>query len=235
MANDRRSLVGANQVLGLKLRAVSEVVIAAFAWAEFSMAKLRLILLLGLTLGLVSSSFASVQPPVRLDVDWPNYLAQHDLSWDRMPQDYFEGAFVGNGLFGAILFQDDLKPNTLRFEIGRADVYDHRTDGTRLGHARIRLPIGQLLLTPVGTVTKTTLRTDLWNAEVRGTLETNAGTLTFRCFVPSGESVIVVNLRGSRGAGGLHVSSAAGRQPAPRRAAEPRQGFCLHAQSALPG
>ena len=161
------------------------------------MAKLRLILLLGLTLGLVSSSFASVQPPVRLDVDWPNYLAQHDLSWDRMPQDYFEGAFVGNGLFGAILFQDDLKPNTLRFEIGRADVYDHRTDGTRLGHARIRLPIGQLLLTPVGTVTKTTLRTDLWNAEVRGTLETNAGTLTFRCFVPSGESVIVVNLRGT--------------------------------------
>lgn len=150
-----------------------------------------------LLLGLAFAGIALAHAQVRLDVDWEKHLAQHDLMWERMPEDYFEGAFVGNGLFGAIIFKDDLKPNTLRFEIGRADVYDHRTDGTRLGHARIRLPIGQLLLTPVGAVTKTTLRTDLWNGEVRGTLETTAGTLTFRCFAPSGESVIVVNLRGT--------------------------------------
>ena len=81
---------------------------------------------------------------VRLNVDWEKFLAKHDLIWDRMPDDYYEGAFVGNGLFGAIIFKDDIKPNTLRIEIGRSDVYDHRTDGTRLGHARVRLPIGQL-------------------------------------------------------------------------------------------
>jgi hypothetical protein len=32
---------------------------------------------------------------------------------------------------------------------------------------------------------------------VRGTLETTAGTLALRCFVPGGESVIVVNLQGT--------------------------------------
>ena len=152
-----------------------------------------------LALGSVMRATAQSPSAVRLDVNWERHLGSHDLVWDRMPEDYFEGAFVGNGLFGAIIFKDDQKPNTLRFEIGRADVYDHRTDGTRVGHARIRLPIGQLLLTPVGTVTKTTLRTDLWNGEVRGSLETTAGTLNFRCFAPSGEKVVVLNLQSTAG------------------------------------
>ena len=137
----------------------------------------------------------ATNPQVRLHVDWPKYLGQHDLVWERMPEDYFEGAFVGNGLFGAMVFKDDQQPNTLRFEMGRSDVYDHRTDGTRLGHAKIRLPIGQLLLTPRGTITQTELRTDLWNAEITGTLHTTEGTIALRCFVPKGEDVIVVNLK----------------------------------------
>jgi len=142
---------------------------------------------------------AQTASAVRVEVDWADYMARQDPVWDRLPADYFEGAFVGNGLFGAILFQDDVKPNTLRLEIGRSDVYDHRTDGTRLGHAKIRLPIGQLLLTPVGKILKADLRTDLWNAEIRGDLKTAAGTVSFRCFVPSGEEVIVLNLKTTGG------------------------------------
>jgi hypothetical protein len=111
-----------------------------------------------------------------------------------MPKDYFEGAFVGNGLLGAILFKDDQLPNTLRFEIGRTDVYDHRTPEPS-AYETSRLPIGQLLLTPVGEIIKTSLRTDLWNAEIRGELITTAGTITFRCFVPSAEELIVVDMK----------------------------------------
>lgn len=151
-------------------------------------------LLLLITFLLRHSCPAQQAPAVQLKVDWQQYLGRQDLVWDRLPTDYFEGAFVGNGLFGVILFQDDLQTNTVRFEIGRSDVYDHRTDSTRLGHAKIRLPIGQLLLSPAGTILKAELRTDLWNAEVRGRLQTTEGTLRFRCFVPSGEKVIVLNL-----------------------------------------
>ncbi len=136
------------------------------------------------------------QGEVRLQVDWPNYLAQHDLTWNKMPNDYFEGAFVGNGLLGAILFQDDQVPNTIRFEIGRTDVYDHRTPEPS-AYETSRLPIGQLLITPVGQIIKTHLRTDLWNAEIRGELVTTEGTISFRCFVPSAEELIVVNIKTS--------------------------------------
>ena len=130
----------------------------------------------------------------QLQVDWPAFLAQHDLVWDRMPADYYEGPFVGNGLLGTILFRDDQQTNTLRFEIGRTDVYDHRTKGS---YGVGRLPIGQLLLTPAGTIQKVSLRNDLWNAEIRGEIVTSSGTLKLRCYVPSGESLIVLNLQGT--------------------------------------
>ena len=128
---------------------------------------------------------------VELRVDWPDYMARHDMIWDKMPADYYEGPFVGNGLLGTVIFKDDQQPNTLRFEVGRVDVYDHRTKGVNgVG----RLPIGQLLLTPVGEIQIINLRTDLWNAEIRGEITTAAGTLKLRCYVPSGSELIVLNL-----------------------------------------
>ena len=57
----------------------------------------------------------------------------------------------------------------LRFEIGRTDVYDHRT-ASPSAYETSRLPIGQLLLKPVGTITHVKLRNDIWNAEIRGEL-----------------------------------------------------------------
>jgi hypothetical protein len=57
------------------------------------------------------------------------------------------------------------------------------------------LPIGQLLLTPVGEIKKVNFRTDLWNAEIRGELTTTEGTISFRCFVPTAEELIIINMK----------------------------------------
>jgi hypothetical protein len=96
---------------------------------------------------------------LQLDVNWASHLKQHDLVWHSIPNDYFAGAYVGNGLLGTILFKDDQLPNTLRFEIGRTDVYDHRTPSPS-AYETSRLPIGQLLLTTVGGATNGNIRTD---------------------------------------------------------------------------
>ncbi len=135
------------------------------------------------------------KPGVELRVNWPSYLAKHDLIWNKIPKDYFEGAFVGNGILGTIVFQDDSLANTLRFEIGRTDVYDHRSLETPVAYGRERLPIGQLLLSPKGKILSSQLRTDLWNAEIRGQIKTSAGSLTFRCFVPSAHELIVLQVQ----------------------------------------
>ena len=131
---------------------------------------------------------------IQVSVDWPQFMSQQDLVWNRLPQDYYEGAFVGNGLLGTIIFRDNLETNSLRFEIGRTDIYDHRAGGSAM-YERCRLPIGQALLTPVGKITSTKLRTDLWNAETRGEITTTAGSIEWRCFVPSDDEVIVLELK----------------------------------------
>ena len=32
---------------------------------------------------------------IRVSVDWPQFMSRQDLVWNRLPQDYYEGAFVG--------------------------------------------------------------------------------------------------------------------------------------------
>ena len=104
--------------------------------------------------------------PITLQVDWPSFISHQDPVWSRMPENYFEGPFVGNGLVGAILFRDDKNTNSIRIQIGRTDVYDHRPEAGSPMHYCGRLPIGHLLMTPVGAITSTSLRMDLWNAEI---------------------------------------------------------------------
>jgi hypothetical protein len=81
------------------------------------------IFLILLALGIIS---AKAQISIN-QINWSEFLSQHDIVYKRLPENYYEGAYVGNGLLGTILYHDNLKPNTIRFDIGRSDVYDHRS------------------------------------------------------------------------------------------------------------
>ena len=70
----------------------------------------KTIIILYLLVEFISSTcLAQQSTSVKLNVDWPKFMAQHDLVWNKLPADYFEGAFIGNGLLGAIVFKDDIK------------------------------------------------------------------------------------------------------------------------------
>lgn len=143
---------------------------------------------------------------VNTKVDWRAFLSKQDPVWNRMPTNYFEGPFVGNGLVGAILFQDNKQTNSLRFEIGRTDVYDHRQGVGSVMHYGGRLPIGHLLLTPSGKIISSSFRTDLWNAEVIGELTTDRGSVTLRCFAPCDSEVLVTQITTHGGEEGTTVT-----------------------------
>ena len=161
---------------------------------------------------------------VVLDIDWAKFLGQHDLIWDRLPADYYEGAFVGNGLLGTIIFKDDKDPNALRFEIGRTDVYDHRVGGDGK-QERARLPIGQLLLHPVGKITSAKLRCDLWNAEVRGDITTDVGEIHWRCFVPSDDKIILIQVTTTASERGSQFTFRPQQGNSPRRSLRPTEKY----------
>jgi hypothetical protein len=135
--------------------------------------------------------------PVTDRVDWPAFLARHDLVWETLPTKFDYGAFLGNGLLGTMIYRDG--DNRLRFEMGRADVTEHRRDNNRL-------PIGGLVLETVGKIQDGTLRLDLWNAEVRGTVTTDKGTLRFDTYIHADLMTMVLDLETSAGEQGARFA-----------------------------
>ncbi len=126
-------------------------------------------------------------PPPQVDaqIDWPAFLARHDLVWEILPEKFDHGAFLGNGLLGTTIYQDGA--DRLRFEIGRSDVTDRRRDNARL-------PIGGMILKTAGTIQSGTLRTVLWDAEVRGEVITDKGRIRFRAMTHADEMALLVDL-----------------------------------------
>ncbi|AKC83888.1 hypothetical protein IMCC26134_03575 [Verrucomicrobia bacterium IMCC26134] len=122
---------------------------------------------------------AAVAPTVHLAADWPVFMARQDLVWDRLPDRFESAAFTGNGLLGAMVFTGD-DGQSIKWQQGRTDV-------EFMG----RIPIGDLVLTPVGKILGGDMRLDLWNAEVRGTIKTDRGEIQFRTFTHSDQMVEV--------------------------------------------
>ncbi len=108
-----------------------------------------------------------------------------------------EGAFLGNGLMGAMVFApEDEGGQALAFQLGRTDVTDHRT-GVEPMLARPRLPIGRLLLHLDGKPLAQgghDGRLALWDAEWSGTVRTEAGSVELRSYVHAEQPVLVVEL-----------------------------------------
>jgi len=117
-------------------------------------------------------------------------MARHDLIWEALPDDFDYGAFLGNGMLGSMIYQDG--PQRLRWEMGRSDVTEHRRDNARL-------PIGGLVLTTVGQIKESSLRMDLWNAEVRGTVHTDKGHISLRSFIHTHEMGMMIDLQCDEG------------------------------------
>lgn len=76
-------------------------------------------------------------------IDWATFLQRHDPIWELLPQEFDKGAFIGNGLIGTTVYQEDC--NTLRLAMGRSDVTDHRYDNGRI-------LMGGFLLRTKGTI-----------------------------------------------------------------------------------
>ncbi len=46
-------------------------------------------------------------------IEWPAFLARHDMVWESVPKVWHEGAFLGNGLLGAMIYSEG--PNALQW------------------------------------------------------------------------------------------------------------------------
>lgn len=145
---------------------------------------------------------ASIQAQIEDKIDWPNFMAQHDLIWEEIPLQWNEGAFTGNGQVGMMIYAN-MEDNRIDFHMGRQDVTDHRkapNKKTSMGvkganlYDFSRLDIGRMVLRPVGKIQSASIRQDLWNAEVRGTIYTDLGEIIFVAYTPYDRMMNIVEI-----------------------------------------
>ena len=135
--------------------------------------------------------------------NWPGFLAQHDLVWDRVPSRWELSPFTGNGNVGFLFYQaeDDAK-NVISIFTGRHDYCDHRLPhegNENLWIYRSRLPLGRFKLQSKGDIKSADLRLSLWNAELTGTIQTDRGSYKVRGLAHSLHDVIYFEVDSSDG------------------------------------
>jgi len=130
-------------------------------------------------------------------IEWPAFMQQHDMIFDDLPQRWQEAPHFGNAMIGSMLYQED---NTVRLQVFRADVHDHRDDTYGwTAYSRPRFMIGHFSLHPIGRLSGCSWRKDLWNAELTGIIKTDKGEIRIRHFTHADDMAIFTELTPSPG------------------------------------
>ena len=112
-------------------------------------------------------------PSLSESIDWPRFLSQHDMIWDRVPTRWELAPYTGNGNVGFLFYQAEGEAkNVISIHTGRHDYCDHRLPhegNENLWIYRGRLPLGHFNLQSKGNIQSADLRLSLWNAELTGT------------------------------------------------------------------
>ncbi|MCG7310300.1 hypothetical protein [Brachybacterium sp. ACRRE] len=119
-------------------------------------------------------------------------LDRCDLHWDRLPQDFFEAPFLGNGGLGAAVY---VVEDRLSFIVNDSRYADHQTgEDLPLLFGRSRLPVGRLSVRTRGDLVGARLVLGLHDATLRGTVTTTRGVFSIDAYVHATEDLLVVDL-----------------------------------------
>lgn len=156
---------------------------------------LALLLTLGATITVAGARAGAVK--TETPIDWPTFMAQHDMHFDKLPRNWTKSPHFGNASIGSMLYRDR---NTIKLQVFRNDVHDHRDDTWGWpAYSRARFRIGYFALEPVGELTGCRWRKNLWDAELTGIITTDRGEIEIRHFTHAIDMAIVTELTPSAG------------------------------------
>ncbi|MDX3241289.1 hypothetical protein [Streptomyces sp. ME18-1-4] len=119
------------------------------------------------------------------------------LRWRRMPGDWKDGPFLGNGLLGVQVYRG-ATANSVKVMVSHSQVQDQRPQW-RAPYGFSRLPIGHFDLTLAGEVTGIDWTLDIWDAELRGVVTTTRGSVRFSMLVHNARTALLISTRPSAG------------------------------------
>ncbi len=134
---------------------------------------------------------------VRVEVAWPEFIGGLDPVWEVLPEKWVDAPFLGNGVLGTLIRRGGERE--VRWDVGNSFAHDHREpDDYSVRSPEIlnrgRLPVGFFVLETEGAIGGGETRLDLWNAEARGTIRTEKGSIEWRTLVHAEDMVFLIEL-----------------------------------------
>jgi len=121
-------------------------------------------------------------------------MTGYDITWENdITSEWGNGAFLGNGLLGAMIYGDRDNPQDLQWELGRTDVCAHYQIED-IDWNMPRVFIGELVMKPASRVASRSMRLDIENGEASGTIITDGGRIEWRSFIPREENVTIIEM-----------------------------------------
>lgn len=141
-------------------------------------------------LSFILSNHASAQMIIEkekavLAINWNNFMEKQDLIWNYLPTSECQGAFLGNGHMGLLIFKQQ-EENALIFKTTYSnlttEIHSAETASSSAGYFRLK---------PKGKILKGSMRLDLWNAEAETEITTSEGSIHLTSFVHADEMVLI--------------------------------------------
>lgn len=137
--------------------------------------------------------FLSALPCSSASSSLRNYMDSQSLKWEQLPLQWNEGAFLGNGQVGMMVYVDTAD-NSLTLWLSRPDVTDHRkapdrptsmgVPGANVMIDYCRMDIGKMKMYPEGRILSGEFELDIYDAELRGSLHTDRGEIRILAYTP---------------------------------------------------
>ncbi|MEG0368995.1 MAG: hypothetical protein RR593_03225, partial [Hungatella sp.] len=159
------------------------------------------------------------------NINWQQFMGSQDMIWNSAPFQWEDGAFLGNGILGILVYMDS-NHHSLILELGRSDVYDNRdfeAQGMDMMYEMPRLPIGKFHLSFLGELNGFWMRLDLYHAVLRGMITSDKGTISFSAYVHGTKEVMIVQIEDN---GNEHSQW----EYRPAISQSPRQSYAIHHQ-----
>jgi len=131
------------------------------------------------------------------DIDWPSFVGRSDLVWTNgIEPDFYNAAFIGDGVQGAMVMRDNQDTNAVRMLLGHYNAITHHAI-TKWEYCQSRVFAGNIIINPKSAAPKHTMRMNLWDGEASGTITTDGGQITWSAFCERTHNVVVATVKGT--------------------------------------
>jgi len=130
--------------------------------------------------------------------------SEYDLAWtNSMPVDFWDGAFIGDGLQGGLITKDPANANGMRVLLSHNNAYANYVvpdPPVPVGwHANQKVFCGNIIIHPKGTPTYRTMRMRIVDGEVTGDFTTDQGAISWKVISDRKNLAFVAELVGTGG------------------------------------